>query len=76
MIQRKSARDIDFSELSAPDRFELMELIWESLEADPDAWELSSEQLEMLDRRSQEMRDDPSCTITWEEMQKRLKLQP
>lgn len=73
MIQRKTARDIDFSELSTADRYELMELIWESLENDESAWELTPEQIKLLEQRSQQMRDDPSIAITWEEMKRRLK---
>lgn len=52
--------------LSATEKFELLDLLWESLEADPPA--LTEDQRAELDRRVARYERNPSDVISWEQV--------
>jgi putative addiction module component (TIGR02574 family) len=61
----------DVLSLPAADRRELVEHIWESLQADPDAFPLTDEQRQTLERRAAEMERDPNLGSSWEDVKAR-----
>lgn len=58
--------------LGVKERLELIEEIWESIAAHPEAVPLTTAQLKELDRRKREYRRDPSQTRPWSEVHQRL----
>ena len=58
--------------LSPSERLWLIEQIWESLAAEPDALPLSDLQREELDRRIEAYERNPSDVLTWEEVRAQL----
>jgi len=54
--------------LSLDDRLELMDVIWDSLDGDPAAVDLTEEQKCELDRRLAVHAADPERVIPWEEV--------
>jgi putative addiction module component (TIGR02574 family) len=56
----------NISSLSDAEKFELLDALWENLEAH--ASTLSAEQAEELDRRVAAYERDPSAVITWEQV--------
>ena len=60
--------------LTAAERIQLAEDLWESVVAEPDddVMPLSKEQLAEMDRRMREHDADPSTAVPWEEVRKRL----
>ncbi len=62
--------------LSAAERLELVEELWDSIaaeaERDADVLTLTAEQKEELDRRIAAHRADPSRVVSWEEVRKDL----
>ena len=58
--------------LSPSERLWLMEQIWESLAAEPDALPLSDLQREELDRRIEAYERKPLDVLTWEEVRTQL----
>jgi putative addiction module component (TIGR02574 family) len=63
----------DILRLPLEERLDLVERIWDSIAADQAALPLSEEHRRELDRRLDEPESGPS--ITWEELQKRLREQ-
>lgn len=59
-------------QLSVPERLELIENIWESIEAVPEAIELTDAQREELDRRLELHRQNPRLSSTWEVVKQRI----
>ncbi|MBL8793397.1 MAG: addiction module protein [Planctomycetia bacterium] len=57
--------------LSVDDRLELMHLIWDSLDADQAAVDLTEEQKRELDRRLAANTANPEKVIPWEEVKAR-----
>jgi len=64
---------IDIAALSAEQRLELLEQIWDSLSANPQAVPLRQAQREELDRRLDELEAEGPSGIPWEEVYRRLR---
>lgn len=58
--------------LGVKERLELIEEIWDSIAANPDAVPLTATQRKELDRRKREHTRDPSKTKPWSAVHKRL----
>jgi putative addiction module component (TIGR02574 family) len=54
------------------DRLKLIEEVWESLEATPEAAALTESQKQDLQRRLDAYRDDPKAGSPWEDVKARL----
>ncbi len=63
---------VDYSHLSIAERIQLVEEIWDSIAATPEALELTDAQRAELDRRLAEHREDPESAIPWEEVRRDL----
>ena len=59
-------------QLSAAERLELVEELWDSIADEDQALELTSEQREDLDRRLAEADADPTGGSPWEEVRERI----
>ena len=59
--------------LPAADRLDVIEQLWESLAATPEALELSNGQRGELDRRIEEMESNPDAGIPWENVKAELR---
>ena len=66
----------DVLSLPAADRRELVEHLWESLQADPNGFKLTDEQGKELDRRAAEMDRDPNLGSSWEDVKARVCSKP
>ena len=64
---------IDIDELSAEDRLQLLEQLWESLSSSPEAVPLTNAQREELDRRLDELDRDGPEGIPWEDVLQRIR---
>ena len=58
--------------LGVKERLELLEEIWDSIAAHPEAVPLTAAQRKELDRRKREHRRDPSQAKAWSEVHNRL----
>jgi putative addiction module component (TIGR02574 family) len=56
----------EIGSLSAAEKFELLDVLWESLEADPPA--LTEDQRAELDHRVARYQQNPSDVISWEQV--------
>ena len=63
---------MDFSHLTAAERIQLAQELWDSVAGAPDLLELSEEQRAELDRRLAEDRANPDDAIPWQELRKEL----
>ncbi len=64
---------IDIANLSAEERLRLLEELWDSLSATPEAIPLTNPQREELDRRLDELDRDGPAGIPWEEVLRRIR---
>jgi putative addiction module component (TIGR02574 family) len=64
---------IDIANLSPEQRLDLLEEIWESLSANPDAVPMTQPQREELDRRLDELDAEGPVGIPWDEVYRRLR---
>ncbi|MDQ3606277.1 MAG: addiction module protein [Gemmatimonadota bacterium] len=62
----------DILKLSVAERIQLVEDIWDSIAAEPDALELSAEQRSELDRRLADQEANPGAGRSWDEVKARL----
>ena len=62
----------DLLELSVSERIQLVEDLWDSVTAVPDAVPLTEAQKEELDRRLTAYREDPDAGSPWESVRERL----
>ena len=62
-------------ELSVEDRIELVQRIWESVAADPDALPLTDDQRMELELRLVEHEKDPEDVVDWEVAEARIRSQ-
>ena len=62
----------DIRELSVDERIDLMDLIWDSIAAEPGGMEISDDFKRELDRRLDSMRDSPDDEVSWEEAKRRI----
>jgi putative addiction module component (TIGR02574 family) len=60
-------------QLSAAERLELVEELWDSIADEDSALQLTPEQREDLDRRLAEADADPTGGSSWEEVRKRIR---
>jgi len=58
--------------LPVPERIRLVEAIWDSIAAAPDALELSDAEREELDRRWEAFERDPSVGSPWADVRARI----
>jgi putative addiction module component (TIGR02574 family) len=59
-------------ELSVPDRLRVVEEIWESIVAAPEALPVPQSQRDELDRRLKLHQEDPEAATPWETVRSRL----
>ena len=64
---------IDIANLSAEERLRLLEELWDSLSATPEAVPLTNAQRDELDRRLDELDRDGPVGIPWEEVLRRIR---
>lgn len=63
----------EIRKLSLSERILLLEEVWDSIADEPDAWELSQEQMDELDRRVTAYEANPENTFTWDEVKAGLR---
>lgn len=59
--------------LPIPERIKLVEDIWDSIAAVPEAVKLTDEQMAEIERRLEDYRKNPKNVIPWEEARERLR---
>ena len=64
---------IDVTRLSPEEQLQLLDQLWESLSANPDAIPLTDAQREELDRRLDDLDRDGPVGIPWEEVLARIR---
>lgn len=69
-------RSIDISSLSREERLELLEKLWDSFESEPEALPLSDEHRAELDRRIDEMDQNPEAGTPVGDVVARLRNRP
>ena len=62
----------ELQRLSTADKFVLAVELWDELSSNPDEIPVTEEQLNELDRRFEEYRQDPDKVATWEEAKARI----
>jgi putative addiction module component (TIGR02574 family) len=62
----------ELQKLSTVDKFALAVELWDELSFNPDDIPVSEEQLNELDRRFEEYRQDPDKVVTWEDAKARI----
>jgi len=68
-----SVRTVDITSLSSEERLRLLDELWESLSATPEAIPLTTAQREELDRRLDELDREGPGGIPWEEVFHRVR---
>lgn len=63
----------DILELPIKERIKLVEDIWDSIAAVPEAVKLTDEQMAEIERRLEDYRKNPGNVIPWEEARERLR---
>lgn len=64
---------IDIAKLSVAERLDLLEELWDSLSATPEAVPLTNAQRDELDRRLDELDREGPTGIPWEEVVRRIR---
>ena len=59
--------------LPISERLDLVELLWDSIVADPDSIPLSEAQARLIDERLESHRNDPKAGIGWDSLKTELK---
>jgi putative addiction module component (TIGR02574 family) len=67
-----SAKDIDFSNLSVPERIQLVQDLWERVHEDDQEIGFTPEQQQELERRLAEHAAGRMPTYPWDEVKRRL----
>lgn len=62
----------EIMQLSVNERMELIELIWDSLAAEPEFVEITDDLRQELDRRLESLKTDPGAGRPWPEIEARL----
>ena len=62
----------DIMELSIAERILLVEQVWDSIAAVPEAVRLTDEQRKELDRRLEAYRENPDAGAPWDEVKARI----
>lgn len=60
-------------ELPIPERIKLVEDIWDSIAAVPEAVKLTDERMAEVERRLEDYRKNPDDVVPWEEVRERLR---
>jgi putative addiction module component (TIGR02574 family) len=68
-----SRRDLDIASLTAQERLNLLEELWDSLAAAPEAVPLTESQRAELDRRLDDLDREGPVGIPWEEVLSRIR---
>ena len=68
-----SKPDVDIASLTAEERLSLLEELWDSLAARPEALPLTSAQRVELDRRLDDLDADGPVGIPWDEVLSRIR---
>ena len=68
-----STKAEDILELSVAERIQMVEDIWDSIAAVPDAVSLSEEQKKELDRRLEAYHQNPEAGSPWTEVRERIR---
>lgn len=63
----------DILQLSVAERIQLVEDIWDSILATPEKLPVTEAQRRELDRRLDAHRQDPTATMPWSEVKKRIR---
>ncbi|MBI5216081.1 MAG: addiction module protein [Ignavibacteriae bacterium] len=58
----------EIMQLSMNERLQLVEDLWDSIQAQPDELPLSDEHQAIVEQRLQDLEKSPSQTISWEEL--------
>lgn len=64
----------EIAQLSLSERIQLVEDIWDTIAAEPDALNLSEPQGEELERRLQAYRQNPLPVSSWQEVSQRISI--
>jgi putative addiction module component (TIGR02574 family) len=64
----------ELQKLSTADKFALAVELWDELSSNPDEIPVTQEQLNELDRRFEEYRQNPDKVVTWEEAKAKILL--
>jgi putative addiction module component (TIGR02574 family) len=62
----------DIEQLSVAERIQLVEDIWDTIAANPDALEVSEELGEELDRRVKSYHQNPNAGSSWQDVKQRI----
>ncbi len=73
MLSMNNISIADILELPIQERIQLVELIWDSVAAVPEAVEVSAELKVELEMRLQEFEKNPESGFTWDQVKSRLK---
>ena len=68
-----SKPELDISALTPEERLSLLERLWDSLAATPEAIPLTEAQREELDRRLDDLEADGAVGIPWDEVLSRIR---
>ena len=68
-----SKRDLDIASLTTEERLTLLEELWDSLAAEPEALPLTDAQRAELDRRLDELDAEGPVGIPWDEVLSRIR---
>ena len=75
MVMTNALRE-ELFKLTAAERLELVEELWDSIADEDKALELTEEQREDLERRLAEADADPAGGSPWEEVRERIRQRP
>ena len=62
----------ELQKLATADKFALALELWDELSSNPDEMPVTEDQLNELDRRFEEYRQEPDKVVTWEEAKARI----
>jgi putative addiction module component (TIGR02574 family) len=66
-------KELGIDKLSLDDRLALVEEIWNSIAADPDALPLTDDQKRLLSRRMADLDANPGNVLTWDEIKRNVR---
>jgi putative addiction module component (TIGR02574 family) len=72
LVRMIKERIPELQKLSTADKFALALELWDELSSDPDEIPVTEKQLNELDRRFEEYRQDPDKVVTWEAVKARI----
>lgn len=63
----------ELKSLPVSERLDLVEMLWDSIAADPDSIPVTEEQARLIDERLESHRREPASGIAWETLRTELK---